>query len=294
MAQRFGKCTNFSGCNVAFRNEKIAVVTKDFRCPECGSPLERVGRQQKSSSILIITICVVVVLLLALGAILWTIPGCHIFHWATPTPTPTPIEIPTPTPIATPSETPAETPIETPTPIATPVPTPTATPVARATPIFWDSFTGADGESVREEIRRRIQLQPTATQAMKDRVSAMVESAKRIGRLVVTYFPTANINLPPQDVASVQAQIAQPEVQKLLENPALLIVVLGYADKRGSEQADIDLSLGRAKTVADVLQKKCGVLNAVYPIAMGGTDLFDQREFSKNRVVEVWAALPSW
>jgi len=122
----------------------------------------------------------------------------------------------------------------------------------------------------------------------------MVESAKRIGRLVVTYFPTANINLPPQEVASVQAQIAQPEVQKLLEDPALLIVVLGYADKRGSEQADIDLSLGRAKTVADILQKKCGVLNAVYPIAMGGTDLFDQREFSKNRVVEVWAALPSW
>jgi outer membrane protein OmpA-like peptidoglycan-associated protein len=294
MAQRFGKCTNFSGCNLAFRNEEIAVVTKEFRCPECGSPLERVGRQQKSPSILIITICVVAVLLLAIGAIFWTI------HWVTPVPTtpitptpaPSPIEIATPTPVATPTPSPAETPIEIPTPIATPVPIPIATPAPRSTPIFWDLLTGANGESVREDIRRRIQIQPTATQAMKDRVSAMVESAKRIGRMVVTYFPTANINLPPQEVASVQAQIAQPEVQKLLENPALLIVVLGYADKRGSEQADIDLSLGRAKTVADILQKKCGVLNAVYPVAMGGTDLFDQREFSRNRVVEVWAALP--
>ena len=43
MAQRIGKCTNYSGCKLAYRNEKITVVTKEFRCPECGSPLESLG-----------------------------------------------------------------------------------------------------------------------------------------------------------------------------------------------------------------------------------------------------------
>jgi outer membrane protein OmpA-like peptidoglycan-associated protein len=290
MAQRFGKCTNYSGCNLAFRNEKIAVVTKDFRCPECGSPLERVGRPQKSPSFLIIIICVVVVLLFALGAILWTLPKHDIFSVA-PTPTPPSTETPTPTAIPSPTEASSPTPTSTPIPIPTPSPVSTPSPVLPSTPTFFD-LTGASGEGVKEEIRKRIELQPTATRQQKDRVSAMVESAKRIGRLVVTYFPTADINLPPQEVASVQAQMAQPKVQKLLEDPALLIVVLGYADKRGSEKADIDLSFGRAKTVSEIIQTKCGVLNALYPIPMGGTDLFDPREFSKNRVVEVWAVLP--
>src|SRR6202048_5408273 len=73
MAQRIGKCTNYSGCKLAYRNEKITVVTKEFRCPECGSQLESLGPKRGVSPVLVLSIGVAIVLLLAVGAILWTL-----------------------------------------------------------------------------------------------------------------------------------------------------------------------------------------------------------------------------
>ena len=283
MAQRVGKCTNYSGCKLAYRNEKITVVTKDFRCPECGSPLESVGPPQKSSYTLIISICVAAVLLLAIGAILWTLATPPKRH-------PVVVEL-TPTPTAMPST--HETPEPTPTPTPTPIPTPTQapTPEVASTPENLD-LTGADLEEVKKGILKRIELQPTASRAQKDRAYSMVQTAKGMGRIVIISFATAITNLPAEDIASIQSQVAQPRVQKLLEEPTLLLVILGYADKQGNDQRNIDLSFGRAQTVAEILRTKCGILNVMYPVPMGGTDLFDQREFSKNRVVEVWVIKP--
>src|SRR5262249_43464805 len=100
MAQRIGKCTNYSGCKLAYRNEKITVVTKDFRCPECGSPLEPVGPKRGVSPVLVLSIGVAAVLILAIGAILWTLSSGRkvVEVIPTPSPTPTPTPVPTPTP----------------------------------------------------------------------------------------------------------------------------------------------------------------------------------------------------
>jgi len=285
MAQRVGKCTNYSGCKLAYRNEKITVVTKDFRCPECGSALEPIGPPKRSSYTLIISICVAAVLLLAIGAILWTLSAPQKRH-------PVVVELTgTPTPMATTVETPEPT--ATPTPIPTPTPSPTQapTPEVASTPENLD-LTGADLEEVKKGILKRIELQPTASRAQKDKAYAIVQNAKGMGRIVIISFATAITTLPAQDIASIQSQVAQPRVQKLLEEPTLVLVILGYADKQGNDQRNIDLSFGRAQTVADILRTKCGILNLMYPIPMGGTDLFDPREFSKNRVVEVWAIKP--
>ena len=285
MAQRVGKCTNYSGCKLAYRNEKITVVTKDFRCPECGSALEPIGPPKRSSYTLIISICVAAVLLLAIGAILWTLSAPQKRH-------PVVVELTgTPTPMATTVETPEPT--ATPTSIPTPTPSPTQapTPEVASTPENLD-LTGADLEEVKKGILKRIELQPTASRAQKDKAYAIVQNAKGMGRIVIISFATAITTLPAQDIASIQSQVAQPRVQKLLEEPTLVLVILGYADKQGNDQRNIDLSFGRAQTVADILRNKCGILNLMYPIPMGGTDLFDQHEFSKNRVVEVWAIKP--
>jgi outer membrane protein OmpA-like peptidoglycan-associated protein len=197
----------------------------------------------------------------------------------------------TPTPMATTVETPEPT--ATPTPIPTPTPSPTQapTPEVASTPENLD-LTGADLEEVKKGILKRIELQPTASRAQKDKAYAIVQNAKGMGRIVIISFATAITTLPAQDIASIQSQLAQPRVQKLLEEPTLVLVILGYADKQGNDQRNIDLSFGRAQTVADILRNKCGILNLMYPIPMGGTDLFDQHEFSKNRVVEVWAIKP--
>ncbi len=113
-----------------------------------------------------------------------------------------------------------------------------------------------------------------------------------MGRIVLIKFDSANSSLRPQDVADVLDQVADPKVQKRLEDPTLVLVILGYADLQGNDQNNIELSRRRAQTVLDILRDKSGVANLMYPIPMGGSDLFDKREFSKNRVVEVWAVRP--
>src|SRR6476646_1449934 len=111
MAQRIGKCTNYSGCKLAYRNEKITVVTKDFRCPECGSPLESLGPKRTVSPILVLSIGVATVLIVAIAAILWTLSKSpsRVTQVVELTPTPTPTSTPEPTgpPTPTPSPTPA-------------------------------------------------------------------------------------------------------------------------------------------------------------------------------------------
>jgi outer membrane protein OmpA-like peptidoglycan-associated protein len=283
MAQRIGKCTNYSGCKLAYRNEKINVVTKDFRCPECGSPLESLGPKRTVSPILVLSIGVATVLILAIAAILWTLASSpkRVTEVVELTPTPSPTATPPPT--ATPTPTPTPTPIPTPSQVQTPGPA--------NTPENLD-LTGAEFDDVKKEIIKRIEIQPTATQAQKDRAYAIIDKAKGMGRIVLIKFDSANSNLRPQDVADVLAQVADPKVQKRLEDPTLVLVILGYADLQGNDQNNIELSRRRAQTVLDILRDKSGVANLMYPIPMGGSDLFDKREFSKNRVVEVWAVRP--
>jgi len=285
MAQRIGKCTNYSGCKLAYRNEKITVVTKDFRCPECGSPLESLGPKRTVSPILVLSIGVATVLILAIAAILWTLSNSpkRVTEVVELTPTPTPSPTATPAPTATPTPTLTPTPAPTPSQVQTPGPT--------NTPENLD-LTGAEFDDVKKEIIKRIEIQPTATQAQKDRAYSIIDKAKGMGRIVLIKFDSANSNLRPQDVADVLAQVADPKVQKRLEDPTLVLVILGYADLQGNDQNNIELSRRRAQTVLDILRDKGGVANLMYPIPMGGSDLFDKREFSKNRVVEVWAVRP--
>src|ERR1700736_935244 len=140
MAQRIGKCTNYSGCKLAYRNEKITVVTKEFRCPECGSPLESIGPKRTLSPTLVLSIGVAIVLLLAVGAILWTLGSSskrqNEVVELSPTPSSTPSPTPTPTPTSTPTPTPSPIEAPTPTPVSNSMPTPIAD--ASGTPIDLD------------------------------------------------------------------------------------------------------------------------------------------------------------
>jgi outer membrane protein OmpA-like peptidoglycan-associated protein len=285
MAQRIGKCTNYSGCKLAYRNEKITVVTKDFRCPECGSPLESVGPKRTVSPILVLSIGVATVLILAIAAILWTLSSSPKRVTEVVELTPTSTSTPTPAPTATPTPTPSLTPTPTPTPSQASTPEPTKAPENL-------DLTGAEFDDVKKEIIKRIEIQPTATQAQKERAYAIIDKAKGMGRIALIKFDSANSNLRPQDVADVLGQVADPKVQKRLEDPTLVLVILGYADLQGNDQNNIELSRRRAQTVLDILRDKGGVANLMYPIPMGGSDLFGKREFSKNRVVEVWAVRP--
>jgi len=289
MAPRVGKCTNYSGCKLAYRNEKITVVTKDFRCPECGSPLELFGAKKGLPYTLYVLIGVGAVLLLAVGAIVWTLASPSNRHVVIvdsgPAATPNLLSVP-PTPVTlTPSAT--QAPAVTPGPSATAVASPSASPAGA---LNFDT-SNPEIATVRREILRRIERSPYP-QAQKDRAYELVDRAHGMGRLFTVPFETSNVKLSPEDATFAQNQVTQPQIKKLLEDPAVLLVILGYADRQGVDVKNQQLSQERAQAVLEFLRDKGNVLNVMYPFAMGGTDLFDQRELAKNRIVEVWAVLP--
>ena len=139
---------------------------------------------------------------------------------------------------------------------------------------------------------KRIQLQPTLTQTQKDTIIEEVQSAKKMGRIAVIAFPTSVSNPSPDDVAMIVSQLDSPQVRQLLKDPKIVLAVLGYADLQGDNQKNLELSYRRAEAVVEILVTKCGVLNEVHAVPMGGTDLFDPHGFARNRTAEVWAGQP--
>jgi outer membrane protein OmpA-like peptidoglycan-associated protein len=289
MAQRIGKCTNYSGCKLAYRNEKITVVTKDFRCPECGSPLESLGPKRSLSPTLVLSIGVAIVLLLAVGAILWTLGNSSKRQTQvvelSPTPSPSPSPTPTPTPASSPS--PTATPTSTPSPNSTP----TSGADASGTPIDLD-ITLPEIAEVKREVLKRIDLMPNVSSQNKDRLYSAVDRARGMGRLFSVPFETLLTRISPEEVVYMKEQLERPQIKKILEDPTLVLVILGYADLQGDEQKNLQISNGRAQTVMDTLRDQLGIQNVMHIVPMGGTNLLDARELAKNRVVEVWAVLP--
>lgn len=293
MAQRIGKCTNYSGCKLAYRNEKITVVTKEFRCPECGSPLESLGPKRSLSPTLILSIGVGIVLLLAIGAILWTLGNSAKRQTEvvelSPTPSPTPVATPTPTPVPTPTPTPSPTQAPTPTPPANSVPTPLAD--AAGTPIDLD-ITLPEIAEVKRQVLKRIDLMPNVSSQNKDRLYSAVDRARGMGRLFTVSFETSFTKISPEELGVMKSQLERSQIKKFLDDPTLVLVILGYADKQGDDQKNLEISNGRAQAVMDVLRDQFGIQNVMHSVPMGGTDLLDPRQLAKNRIVEVWAVLP--
>ena len=291
MAQRIGKCTNYSGCKLAYRNEKITVVTKEFRCPECGSPLESLGPKRGLSPTLVLSVGVAIVLLLAIGAILWTLGGSSKRQTEVVELSPTPSPTPTPTP--TPTSTPTPTPSATATPTASPESNSAPTPVADAsgTPIDLD-ISLPEIAAVKREVLKRIDLMPNVSSQNKDRLYSAVDRARGMGRLFSVSFETSLTKVTPEAVAAMKSQLDHPQLKKFLDDPTLVLVILGYADKQGLDQKNLDISNGRAQAVMDALRDQVGVQNVMHVVPMGGTDLLDPKQLAKNRIVEVWAVLP--
>jgi outer membrane protein OmpA-like peptidoglycan-associated protein len=90
----------------------------------------------------------------------------------------------------------------------------------------------------------------------------------------------------------MKSQLDRSQVKSILDDPTLVLVILGYADKQGDNQKNLQISSARAEEVMDVLRNQLGIQNVMHVVPMGGTDLLDPRELAKNRIVEVWAVSP--
>ena len=240
------------------------------------------------------------------------------------TPSPTPLETPTATPIPTTTPTPTATPVpaETPTPVATPE-TPAATPEATTTEATTPAETpvqpsetpnassnaeaqgsasaqafptvqnnAAEEAEVRKEVLARIDLLKELSQKERDYLYAQVDRARGFTKLAIIPFPSGKTRPEQFQIDHLLSYLQKPEYQKLYEDPTVVFVVAGYADKQGNEEQNLEISKQRAQVVAKILETQAKIANTIRAVGLGGSEFFGHGTPDKNRVVEIWLAAP--
>jgi outer membrane protein OmpA-like peptidoglycan-associated protein len=227
---------------------------------------------------------------------------------ATPVSTPTPVPTATPTPV-TPPETPAPTPeataTETATPAETPVqptetpnPSPTepsnaeAQPSASAQAFPTVKSDAAEEAEVRKEVLARVDLLKELSQKDRDYLYAQVERARGFTKLAIIPFPPGKTRPEQFQIDHLLSYLQKPEYQKLFEDPTVVFVVAGYADKQGNEEQNMEISKQRAQVVAKILETQAKIANTIRAVGLGGSEFFGHGTPDKNRVVEIWLAAP--
>jgi outer membrane protein OmpA-like peptidoglycan-associated protein len=169
--------------------------------------------------------------------------------------------------------------------------------VRRAVAVQADAAPNLDlandaNRKVKTEVLKRIDLMPTISADNKDKLYMSVERARQMGRLLAVPFNSGRTSLAAADMEKLRVSIQEPQIQRLLSDPTAVFVVLGFADTKGDEQKNIKISEQRADSVLRTLKDKCGVINVMHSVGMGGSTLFDAAGTEKNRVAEVWVVLP--
>jgi outer membrane protein OmpA-like peptidoglycan-associated protein len=147
-------------------------------------------------------------------------------------------------------------------------------------------------DQMRQEVLVRIDLMRSLTNNEKDKLYVQVERAQGFEKIALIPFPENSASLAVADIDAFVKAFKEPAVQKLLSDPTVVVFVVGFADKRGDETRNMEISRDRAESVVKVLKEKTDIRNVIHAVGMGGQDLFDHSDPKKNRVVEVWAAEP--
>lgn len=194
----------------------------------------------------------------------------------------------------------AQQPLSEPSPQATttdaPMPTPTAG-VAGDSGVVAPEEVNMDVEEeenrlVKAEVLARIDLMPELKDEEKDKLYVQVERARGMGKMMTVHFGTAAVAISDRDVEALNQILALEQFLQFAEDPTVVFVVLGFADKAGDPDRNLVLSRARAESVVKALKDRCGVRNVVHSVGMGSSEMFDAAELEKNRVVEIWAVLP--
>lgn len=167
-------------------------------------------------------------------------------------------------------------------PIQTVAPTPPMAPPEKS------SVTSEE----RQEVLKRIDLMPNVSAENKERLYAYVEHAQKLQRLLTVSFETGRTKISEKETARVVKESKQAPFAGMVRDPAMIFVVLGYADQRGDEKKNFQISNTRAASVSELLRKQCGVQNVIQTIPMGSPLLFDPKDPAENRVAEIWTVQP--
>jgi len=221
------------------------------------------------------------------------IPTATVAPTSTPTPTATPTpETLTPTPEPTATETPAETPSETPAPSGTETSNGDAQASASAQAFPTVKYDAAEEAEVRKEVLARVDLLKELSQKERDYMYAQVERARGFTKLAIIPFPSGKTRPEQFQIDHLLSYLQKPEYQKLYEDPTVVFVVAGYADKQGNESQNLEISKQRAQAVTKILENQAKIANTIRAVGLGGSEFFGHGTPDKNRVVEIWLAAP--
>jgi outer membrane protein OmpA-like peptidoglycan-associated protein len=155
------------------------------------------------------------------------------------------------------------------------------------------AVANADEErKVRDEVLHRIDLLPELTEKDRAHLTSQVERARRFWKLAIVPFARGKTSPDDFQVNYLVENLNKPEVQQLFEDPTVVLVMVGYADKQGSPEKNLELSRTRARSLIDTLQKRTKLENTMRAVGIGSSTLFDATNYDKNRVVEIWLVQP--
>jgi outer membrane protein OmpA-like peptidoglycan-associated protein len=282
------RCLNYTGCLLAYRGEIIELAPNaPLVCPECSKTVTviqgkggGVGKALAILAVLAALAAAVYFLAPKLSGFISRKPAAQEESTEPATPAAT-----TPRPKIGGEPTPR---ISSATPGA-----PITTPSPPTSPAKIDlDINKAENQRVRDEVLKRIDVMPKVTQANKDKLYNSVQRAKSMGLIMTIPFASGTGRLPANEVPALKAQLEQPEIVKYRGDYAYVFVILGYADAKGDDAKNLQISQSRADSVVEAMRDKCGVTNVMHAVAMGSSKLLDAQNLEKNRVVEVWAVLP--
>ena len=290
---RFGKCQNLSGCLLAYRGEETE-VEKDqpFICAECGKPLVEV---KSPAALWMRYVYGLVAILVAAGIVLAVSPKARtliVKHKDRHEPGERTSSSEQTTADNSTSNSTADNSSST-----TPDTNPSA-PVGEP-PKFVTSpqridmdITKQENKAVKAEVLTRIDLMPNISAANKDKLYNAVERARQMGKVLTIPFGSGKTDLSATDLEALKTELDKPDLANLRGDPTAVFVILGYADPKGDPKKNITISQTRADAVLKAMRDKCGVINVMHTVGMGGSKLLDAQNLEKNRIVEIWAVLP--
>lgn len=314
MATKTGICPNAAGCTLAYTRKPVTVAEgAEFRCPECGTALQDAAATTAGGSaklpVWLIAAAVAVVLLIAAAFVIVPRMLSRSEKPAAPEPTVAkaePVATPEPAPATPVPTTPVPAPVVTPrvaarTPTPAPVVVPAATPEVAATdappantgttitPLVENKEENAE---VKKQVLARIDSMPNLSPTNRTKLYSAVDRARGMYKMAIINFDSGRVAPTGPAVTQLVEGIRTPDVQRLLTDPTAVIIVLGYADSRGDDKKNLQISTDRAESLTKVMRDQGKIMNVMHAVGMGGSEMFGKGQRDKNRVVEIWAVLP--
>jgi outer membrane protein OmpA-like peptidoglycan-associated protein len=174
----------------------------------------------------------------------------------------------------------------------------TETPVAQSSGTVTSanspgvSSDSKEEEDTRKEVLTRVDLMRNLSDKEKDQLYAQIERARGFSKVALLPFQSGRTAPGAAQIDDLVKRIQDADVQKLLSDPTVALIFVGYADTQGTEASNLEISRTRAESVQKMVSARLKLANLMHSVGMGGQELFDKTNREKNRVVEVWAVQP--